>query len=147
MTGNEGTDETKRLLQGLYDAFNMFYYGGECVPEYSNLKFRIDFLEETAPAETEGYTELHFDAEKDAAEITIKIKKSIVSKEKILHLSAVLLHEMVHANMYANNIFELSEDKKEAIHGEIFRETAKKHGLQDGFIIPNDEILIIMNGG
>ena len=143
----DSKDETKGLLQGLYDAFNTFYYGGECVPEYSNLKFRIDFLEENAPAEIDGCTDLHFDAEKDTAEIVIKIKKSIVSKERLLYLSAVLLHEMVHANMYANNIFELSEDKKEAIHGEIFRETAKKHGLQDGFIIPNDEILTIMNGG
>ena len=140
-------DDGKDKIIKLYNAFNAFYYDGLCVPEYSNLHFNIDFLEDGTPDEIDGRTDLTFNTEKDEAEITIRIKKEITQQANNLHLSAVLLHEMVHANLYANHIYELNEEKTEAIHGEKFYQTAISHGLKDGYMIPNDEIILIMGRG
>ena len=139
-------DEIKQRIIKLYDVYNLFYYNGECIPEYDNLKYSIDFLEEDEPEEIEGRTDLLFSTKKNTAEIVIKIKKDVVLENNILHLSCVLLHEMVHANLFARKIFELDNEKKKAIHGEEFYKTAITHGLKDGYIEPEDTLLLVIGG-
>lgn len=132
--------EAKEQIEKLYNAFNTFYYNGECVPEFSNLAFNIDLLEDAADGD-EGKTTLSFSVKEETAQITIQIKKEICADP--LHLAAVLLHEMVHAYLYARKVFELDETKTTSTHGEAFKNAAREHGLQDGYILPNDEIIYI----
>ena len=135
------------LIKRLYDFFNEYYYNDNCVPEYENLKLNFGFLEEDAPDGAEGKTDLKYSESKNNAEIIIKIKKELTAisvDTNLLHLSAVLLHEMVHAYLYAHYIYEFNEDKTECIHGQEFKNVALTHGLKDGYIIPADEVVNLL---
>ena len=131
-------------IQAFYDVFNDFYYDGECVPQYPNLSLCFCFLDDNEAAEIEGKTDFMVSKKEDTVKITIKVKKELTREGKELHFSCILLHEMVHAYMFSHCIFELNKDKTQAEHGPRFNEIAKAHGLKDGFIIPNDEVIYIM---
>lgn len=133
----------KQIIE-LYNTFNIFYYDKQCVPENEKLQLNFKLLGKD-PGHREGHTTFTFNEKENAAEITIQIKRELAQGKKSLHLCAVILHEMVHAYLFANNIFELNEDKTEAIHGDKFHEIAKTHGLQDGLIMP-DEIISYLFG-
>ena len=123
------TDIFEKFIETLFYVYlEMFDFG--FAESEAELCLSVDDL----PAGKDGLTTMYVNADLNEWTITITISKSLfgaaLTRESLVEIGQVMLHEICHADCMATCRIDKFEDNGEMEHGKEFIDEAESHGLQ-----------------